>query len=103
MRVAHASARKISRPRGDLIRRPTMTPEERTARQKQLNVWRDARRANLSFPHGRDMTQEQRDEQRRLKGEQEKARLALDDLDAARAVRDTDGKLHECADTGTRP
>ena len=56
-----------------------MTPEERTARQKLLNVWRDARRANLSFPYGRDMTQEQLDEQRRLKGEQEKARLAFDD------------------------
>ena len=59
-----------------------MTPEERTARQKQLNAWREARRANLSFPHGRNMTQEQIDEQRRLKGEQEKARLALDDLES---------------------
>lgn len=78
-----------------------MTPEERTARQKQLNAWRDARRANLSFPHGRDMTQEEMNEQQRLKGEQEKARLALEDLDAARAVRDTNGKLQERADTGT--
>jgi hypothetical protein len=78
-----------------------MTPEERTARQKQLNVWREARRANLSFPHGREMTQEQMDEQRRLQGEQETARLALDDLDAARARRDTHDQLRECADVGT--
>jgi len=70
-----------------------MTPDERTVRQKQLNAWRDARRASLSFPHGREMTQEQMNEQARLEGEQEKARLALHDLDAARAVRDTHDEL----------
>ena len=78
-----------------------MTPEERTVRQKQLNAWREARRASLGFPHGREMTQEQTNEQARLEGEQENARLALHDLDTARALRDTHDELQSCADPGT--
>ena len=67
-----------------------MTAEEdRAVRQELLNAWRDARRANLSFPHGRTMTQEQMDEQRRLQVEQEKTRLALEEFDAARPCSST--------------
>jgi hypothetical protein len=64
-----------------------MMADERTVRQTLLNTWREARRANLSFPHGREMTQEQMDEQQRLQGEQEKTRLALDEFDTARTQR----------------
>jgi hypothetical protein len=63
-----------------------LTREEQAIRQQLLNAWREARRANLSFPLGRAMPQEQMDEQQRLNAEQDKARQALEEFDAAHGL-----------------